>query len=96
MNIIIVNRMEHPPVSKGTGVKCMNSQIFLVYHQQGLQLKNFFKSVEFCKGSGEKKKSALIPRCFKDRFATTNVGELKLGDYTVELGCGTGNWSMLR
>lgn len=56
MNTIIVNRIEHPPVSKGTGVKCTNPQIRLVYRQQGLQLKNFFESVEFCKGSGEKKK----------------------------------------
>lgn len=31
-------------------------------------------------GEGEKNKSAFILTCFKDRFAGTNVGELKLAD----------------
>lgn len=37
MNSIPVNRVERLPISKGTSVTCVNPQMCLVGHPQGLQ-----------------------------------------------------------
>lgn len=70
-------------------MKYVNPQTCLLRNQQAPQpvaVVESFGNLEYFWFSGEKVKSAFIPRCFKDRFAATDLGELKLGDYSVALG----------
>lgn len=90
MNSLIVNRIEHLTLLQGPWCRISEppdlfdrspaGSVACNCNRISLEIWTFFDL------GGERLKSLSISRCFKDRFAATNVGELKLVDDTVELG----------